>query len=162
MNTPTQRIQYVQHAGPAIHNWLAVENWVRASGIEHELFDLMKLRASQINGCVYCLDMHATEAFKHDIPPVKLLMLDAWEEAPGFTDRERAALAWTDAVTRIADGHVSDEVYDYVRAHFSEKEIAVLTVCVAQINAWNRAAISLRAQPAGEFASARIAIPATV
>jgi alkylhydroperoxidase family enzyme len=93
--------------------------------------------------------MHATDAFKRDVPPMKLLMLDAWEEAPNFTDRERAALAWTEAVTLIAEGHVPDEVYNLARTQFSEQELVALTVCVAQINAWNRMAISMRAHPAG-------------
>lgn len=157
MNTPTPRITYTQYAGGALHGWLAVEKFIGECGIEKTLIDLMKMRASQINGCAYCLDMHATDAFKENVPPIKLLMLDAWEEAPAFTDRERAALAWTEAVTRITDGHVPDAVYDIVRGQFSEKEVVALTVIAAQINTWNRVAISLRVPPAATMAEKLIA-----
>jgi AhpD family alkylhydroperoxidase len=156
MNTPTPRITYTEHANEAVQGWLQVERFLASSGVDHVLLELMRMRASQINGCAFCLDMHATNAFKRDVPPMKLIMLDAWEEAPNFTDRERAALAWTDAVTRITDGHVPDEIYNFARSQFSEAELVTLTICVAQINAWNRIAISMRAQPAGASADKRL------
>lgn len=157
MNTPTPRINYIPFAAGAMHGWLAVEKFIAECGIEPELIDLLKMRASQINGCAYCLDMHATDAFKQNVPPMKLIMLDAWEEAPGYTDRERAALAWVEAITRITDGHVPDDVYTLVRSQFSEQETAALTVIAAQINTWNRVAISLRAQPTGASKDKRLA-----
>ena len=107
----------------------------------------MKLRASQINGCAYCLDMHWKDLRAIGESEQRLYSLDAWEESPFYTDRERAALAWTEAVTRVSDEHVPDDVYDKVRIHFTEKELADLTVAIATINAWNRLSIAGRAVP---------------
>src|SRR5688572_33454980 len=121
-----------------------LEAYLKKSGLEHGLVHLSKLRASQINGCAYCIDMHWKDARALGESEQRLYGLDAWEEAPYYTDRERAALAWTEAVTRVADGHVPDAVYDTVRSHFSEKEILDLTWAVAAINAWNRLAIASR------------------
>ncbi len=111
---------------------LGLEQYLHQSGLEESLLHLIKLRASQLNGCAYCIDMH---------------WKDPWRECPFYTDRERAALAWTEAVTLITDGHVPDAVYDEVRPHFSEKEIADLTFAIATINAWNRLSIASRAVP---------------
>src|SRR5919198_2756433 len=105
------------------------------------LLELVKMRASQINGCAFCLDMHSKDARARGESEQRLYLLNAWREAPFYTERERAALAWTEAVTLITDGHVPDDVYDEVRAHFSEKELADLTLAVATINAWNRLSI---------------------
>ena len=126
---------------------LGVEKYVEASGLEQKLLDLVKIRASQINGCAYCIVMHTNEARKHGESDEWMHLLNAWEEAPIYTARERAALAWTEAVTKISQGHVPDEVYDVARHHFSEKELVDLTAAVIAINAWNRAAISFRATP---------------
>lgn len=126
---------------------LDMEAYLRASGLEIPLLHLIKLRASQINGCAYCLDMHWKDLRALGESEQRLYGLDAWRESPYYTDRERAALAWTEAVTLITDGHVPDSVYEEVRAYFSQKELADLTLAIATINAWNRLAIASRAEP---------------
>jgi AhpD family alkylhydroperoxidase len=113
-------------------------------GLAPELVDLILLRASQINGCAYCIDMHSKDLRASGETEQRLYLLDAWREAPFYNDRERAALAWTEAVTRVTDGHVPDEVYEQVRAQFSEEEIANLTLAVVAINSWNRLNIAFR------------------
>jgi AhpD family alkylhydroperoxidase len=107
----------------------------------------VKLRASQMNGCAYCIDMHWKDARAAGESEQRLYGLDAWEESPYYSDRERAALAWTEALTFISDHHVPDAVYEAVRPHFSEKELSDLTWAIAAINAWNRVAIALRSTP---------------
>jgi len=124
-----------------------LETYLHQSGLEPSLLLLIKLRASQINGCAYCIDMHWKDARANGESEQRLYGLDAWQESPYYTDRERAALAWTEAVTRVAETHVPDDVYEEVRPHFSEKELADLTLAVAAINAWNRLAIATRAEP---------------
>jgi AhpD family alkylhydroperoxidase len=124
-----------------------LETVVHESGLERSLLLLMKMRASQINGCGYCLDMHSKDARLEGETEQRLYLLDAWREAPMYSPRERAALAWTEAVTRLKDGHVPDEVYAQVREQFSEEEIVYLTLAVVAINGWNRIAISLGAVP---------------
>jgi AhpD family alkylhydroperoxidase len=124
-----------------------LETYLHQSGLEIPLLHLIKLRASQINGCAYCIDMHWKDLRAMGEKEQRLYGLDAWVESPYYTERERAALAWTDAVTRVADTHVPDDVYEQVRKYFTEKELADLTLAVATINAWNRLAISLRAEP---------------
>src|SRR5215468_3257951 len=111
------------------------------------LLELIKMRASQINGCAYCLDMHSLDARAVGETEQRLYTLDAWEETPFFTERERAALAWTEAVTLLSETHVPDDVYEETKKHFSEKEIVDLTLAVGMINMWNRLAISTRAVP---------------
>ena len=129
------------HLGPL--NQIAID----AGGIEKSLIELVKIRASQINGCAFCLDMHTREARALGETEERLHVLAAWHESPAFTDRERAALAWTDSLTDIADGHVPDEVYDEVKKLFSEKELAYLTAAVVAINGWNRIAVAFRFLP---------------
>jgi len=124
-----------------------LETYLHQSGLEPSLLLLIKLRASQINGCAYCIDMHWKDARANGESAQRLYGLDAWQESPYYTDRERAALAWTEAVTRVAETHVPDDVYEEVRPHFAEKELADLTLAVAAINAWNRLAIATRAEP---------------
>ncbi len=126
---------------------LGLEQYLHQCGLEEPLLHLIKLRASQINGCAYCLDMHWKDLRAIGENEQRLYSLDAWRECPYYTDRERAALAWTEAVTLITNGHVPDSVYEEVRPHFEEKELADLTLAVATINAWNRLAISGRAVP---------------
>jgi AhpD family alkylhydroperoxidase len=142
-----QRIDALKVAPDAYKAMASLENYVRQSGLDPRLLDLIKVRASQINGCAYCIDMHSKDARAAGETEQRLYELDAWREAPFYTDRERAALAWTEAVTLVSYGHVSDEVYETVRKQFSEKELVDLTVAVVQINAWNRFAISFRAVP---------------
>ena len=126
---------------------LGLEKYLHQCGLEESLLHLIKLRTSQINGCAYCLDMHWKDLRAIGESEQRLYSLDAWEESPYYTDRERAALAWTEAVTRVADTHVPDSVYEKVRKHFSEKELADLTLAVATINSWNRLSIASRTVP---------------
>jgi AhpD family alkylhydroperoxidase len=128
---------------------LGLESHVRRS-VDKKVLELVKVRASQINGCAYCIDMHWKDARAAGETEQRLYSLDAWRESPFYSDRERAALEWTEAVTLVAQTHVPDDVFDRVRAEFDEKELVDLTLAVATINAWNRLAISLRAVP-GEY-----------
>ena len=117
-----------------------------ARHVEPTLYHLIKMRASQVNGCAFCLHMHTDQALRHGETPQRLTALDAWEESPLFTDKERAALAWTEEVTLIADSGASKPAYDALKAHFSEEEIGWLILAIVQINSWNRLAISTRSQ----------------
>lgn len=143
----TTRFDYARLAPDAFRAMLALETAVKSSGIEPSLYELVKLRASQMNGCAYCIDMHTLDARAAGETEQRLYLLDAWRETPFYTERERAALAWTEALTFIAKGHAADDVYEQVRGHFSEPEIAALTFAVTVINAWNRLAISSRTEP---------------
>ena len=143
------RLQYAK-VSPGIYKaMLGLENHTNESGLERTLLDLVKLRASQINGCAFCLDMHWKDLRAAGESEQRLYSLDAWEETPFYTERERAALAWTEAVTLIANDRVPDEVYEEVRQHFSEKELADLTLAIIAINGWNRLAIAFRTVPGG-------------
>ena len=141
------RIDYLKSARGVYEAMLGLEKYLHQSGLEEPLLNLVKLRASQINGCAYCIDMHWKDLRALGESEQRLYGLDAWEEAPYYTDRERAALAWTEAVTNIRDGHAPDEVYEKARALFTEKELADLTLAIAAINAWNRLAIAARTVP---------------
>jgi AhpD family alkylhydroperoxidase len=141
------RFNYVKAAPGAYKAALGLEQYLRECGLEESLIHLIKLRASQINGCAYCLDMHWKDLRANGENEQRLYSLDAWRECPYYTDRERAALAWTEAVTLISTGHVPDEVYEHVRPIFTEKELCDLTLAVATINLWNRLAISARTVP---------------
>jgi AhpD family alkylhydroperoxidase len=123
---------------------LGLEEYVRNSGLEASLLDLVKTRASQINGCAFCIHMHTREARARGETEERLYLLDAWRESPLYSERERAALAWTEAITLIHETHAPDEVYEEVRRHFSEQELVDLTLAIATINVWNRMAISFR------------------
>ena len=146
------RIAYGQAAPAAAEGLLTLERYLAKSELGHTLLDLVKLRASQINGCAYCIDMHWKDARARGESEQRLYGLDAWRESPYYTERERAALAWTEAVTLVAATHVPDDVYEQARAQFSEKELVDLTTAVVAINGWNRFAISFRAVP-GEYQS---------
>ena len=125
----------------------ALESYVDGRGLERPLLELIKLRASQINGCAYCIDMHTKDARAAGETEQRLYELNAWRETPFYTDRERAALAWTEAVTLVSESHVPDEVYEEARRQFTEEELVNLTLAVVAINGWNRLAISFRAVP---------------
>jgi AhpD family alkylhydroperoxidase len=127
-----------------------LEAYLKQCGLEHNLLHMVKLRASQMNGCAYCIDMHWKDARAGGESEQRLYGLDAWRESPYYNDRERAALAWTEAVTNLHDGHVPDAVYDLARSQFNEKELADLTWVVAAINVWNRVLIAGRAE-AGKY-----------
>lgn len=141
------RIEYRKFAAEAQKSLFGLEKYIAESGLDHKLIHLMKMRASQINGCAFCIDMHSKDARALGETEQRLYELDAWRETPFYTERERAALAWTEAVTLVSETHVPDAVYDEVRKQFSEKEIVDLTLVVATINAWNRLAISFRSVP---------------
>lgn len=149
-----QRLSAADLAPEGYKALLNVEAYVRQCGLEKRLMHLVKMRASQINGCAFCLDMHAKDARRAGESEQRLYLLDAWREAPTYTPRERAALAWTEAVTRIADTHAPDDVYQALRQHFSDKEIVDLTIAIGMINLWNRAMISFRTPPAAETTKA--------
>ncbi len=141
------RLDYVKVAPDALKALSGLESYIRQCGLEKPLLELVRMRASQINGCAYCLDMHSKDARAAGETEQRLYGLNAWRETPYYTDRERAALAWTEAITLIAQNHAPDDVYDRVRSHFSEKEIVDLTCVVAAINMWNRASIAFRVVP---------------
>jgi AhpD family alkylhydroperoxidase len=134
----------------------SLDTYLSTSGLERPLLLLVQLRASQLNGCAFCIDMHWKDLRAIDETEQRLYGLDAWRESPYYTDRERAALAWVEAVTFIAEGHASDSVYEEVKPQFSEKELADLTLAVATINAWNRLAIAARLVP-GAYKAAEVA-----
>ena len=141
------RMNFYQAAPDAIKALSTLETQVQGSGLEQSLIELVKTRDSQINRCAYCINMHTQDARKRGESEQRLYLLNAWREAPVYTDRERAALAWTEAVTLISETHAPDDVYAEVRMHFSEAETVNLTMLIATINAWNRLAISFRAVP---------------
>jgi len=141
------RIEYAKAAPGAYKAMLELERYVRGCGLEPSLIELVKTRASQLNGCAFCIDMHTLDARAAGETEQRLYLLDAWREAPFYSERERAALAWTEAVTRVADAHVPDEVYASARERFSEEELVNLTLAVVAINGWNRLAIAFRSPP---------------
>ncbi|MBI4465131.1 MAG: carboxymuconolactone decarboxylase family protein [Acidobacteria bacterium] len=141
------RIDYKAIAPGAMEAMLGLESYVKHSGLEPSLLDLVKTRASEINGCAYCVDMHTKDARAAGESEQRLYSLSVWREAPFYTERERAALAWTEAVTQVAQGHVPDAIYQEVRQQFKEKELVDLTMAIVAINGWNRLAVSFRAVP---------------
>jgi len=144
------RIDYSKVAPGVMHAMLGLGKYLSVCGLEKTLVDLVNLRASQINGCAYCIDMHWKDLRAEGEKEQRLYGLDAWEESPYYTDRERAALGWTEAVTRLRHGHVPDEAFRNARRFFSEKELADLTLAVVAINGWNRLNIAFHA-PAGTY-----------
>ena len=143
----SERINYAKVTPEGYRAMSGLERYVRGSSLEPSLLELVKLRASQINGCAYCIDMHWKDARARGESEQRLYGLMAWRESPYYTERERAALAWTEAVTLIADSHVPDELYEEVRQSFTETELVNLTFALVAINGWNRLAISLRTEP---------------
>ncbi len=138
------RIDVDKVAPGAVQAMRELEEYVRSSGLERPLLELVKLRASQMNGCAYCVDMHTKDARALGETEQRLYAVTVWQEAPFFTERERAALAWTEAVTCVGYTHVPDDVYQKARQHFGEKELVDLTMAVIAINGWNRLAVSFR------------------
>ncbi|MBA2932909.1 carboxymuconolactone decarboxylase family protein [Sphingomonas sp. CGMCC 1.13654] len=142
----TQRVRNYYSLAPAgIKAMMDLEKSFADSGIEKTIQELVKLRASQINGCAFCIHMHTTDMRKMGESEMRLYMLNAWHESSLYTSRERAALAWTEALTRIADTHAPDADYEVLKAEFSDAEQVQLTLMIGAINAWNRLAIGLRA-----------------
>src|ERR1700739_657274 len=128
------RMNFFQVAPEPIKALTALEAAVQGSGLEQSLIELVKTRASQINGCAFCINMHTQDARKHGETEARLYLLNAWRESPGYSDRERAALAWTEAVTLISETHAPDDVYEEVRAPFSEAELGNLTILIGTVN----------------------------
>ncbi|MEO6773420.1 MAG: carboxymuconolactone decarboxylase family protein [Kofleriaceae bacterium] len=146
----TARIDYYTRAPKAMQAMRALELYVHDSSLEPALIELVKMRASQLNGCAYCLDMHSKDARAEGETEQRLYGLPAWREAPYYSPRERAALEWTEAITEIGRSRAEDEVYDRVREHFSEDELVTLTFAIVAINGWNRLAVGFRT-PAGTY-----------
>jgi len=141
------RLKYIELAPDGYQAMKVLEQYVHTCGVEPSLLELVKLRSSQINGCAYCIDMHSKDARAGGETEQRLYALSAWRETPFFTDRERAALAWTEAVTRVSETHVADEVYEEALKHLGERDLVDLTLAIVAINGWNRLAISLRTVP---------------
>src|SRR5215471_18615600 len=144
------RLEYRKFSQDALQAMLALEKYISGCGLDHTFVHLLKLRASQINGCAFCIDMHSIDARAAGETEQRLYALNAWRETPFFSDRERAALAWTEAITLVSSTHVPDDVYEEVCAHFTEKEVFDLTFVASTINAWNRIAVASRT-PAGTY-----------
>jgi AhpD family alkylhydroperoxidase len=149
MHVQMERLQQVDPANVerAMRAMLSLSGYEARCGLEPSLLELVKLRASQINGCAYCLDMHTKDARARGESEQRLYLLDAWRESPFYSERERAALAWTEAVTLVAESRVPDAVYEEVRRHFSDDEVLALTMAVVTINAFNRLNVALRTVP---------------
>jgi len=146
----THRINYMQQSPELFKKFIDFSNLVAKGSIEQSIADLVTIRASQLNGCAFCLDMHAKEAKMHGERELRLYHLPAWRESTLFVPRERAALAWTEILTRLPDGGVPDDIYERVRTQLSEKEISDLTFMVMSINGWNRVNVAFKMVP-GEF-----------
>jgi len=142
-----RRIDPEKAAPEVLRAMFALETAVNKMGLESNLVELVRLRASQINGCAYCIDVHSKDLRAEGESEERLYLLDAWREAPFYSDRERAALAWAESVTLIADDHVPDDVYEQARQQFTDDELAKLTLAVVAINGWNRLKIAFRAAP---------------
>jgi AhpD family alkylhydroperoxidase len=142
-----QRINYGRVAPEGLRALGELETYLRGSRLEPGLLNLVKTRASELNGCAYCLDMHTKDARAGGETEQRLYALPAWHETPFYTDRERVALGWTDALTLISQGPVSDTLYQEARRHFSEKELVDLTLALVAINGWNRLSIAFRTVP---------------
>lgn len=144
------RVDYMKVSPDAVRAQFGMEQFVRKSGLEHSLVELVKLCASYINGCAYCVDMHTNDALAAGETAQRLLAVPVWRETPFFTARERAALAWTETVTDVSRTGVPDEAYEQVRRHFDEAGVVSLTMAIITINGWNRLAITFRA-PVGTY-----------
>ena len=146
----SERLNYSKISPQGTAGLIQLEKYIHGCGLEPDLIELVKLRASQINGCAYCIDMHTKDARTNGESEQRLYAVSAWHEAPFYSERERAGLGWAEAVTLVGDTHVPDEVYAQARKHFSEKELVDLTLAIVAINGWNRLAISFRT-PAGSY-----------
>jgi AhpD family alkylhydroperoxidase len=141
-----ERLNYSKSFPEGVHALLNIEKAIRASGLEPSLLELVKSRASQLNGCAYCLDMHTKDARAAGETEQRLYVLPAWREASFYTARERAALAWTEVITNIQQGNAEDAVFEEARREFSESELVKLTLAITQVNTWNRISIGFRVE----------------
>ena len=137
-----QRLNYSSVAPESLKGMMELEKYVAASGLDKKLYELVKTRASQINGCAYCLDMHTKDARKIGETEQRLYLLNAWREAPFYSEKERAALEWTEALTQVAVHHISDALYEKTATYFDKKEMVALTMAIVAINGWNRLSIA--------------------
>ena len=152
----------LMHVNPGIiQAMLALERQVRKANLDERLLDLVRMRASQMNGCSYCLDMHSKDARANGETEQRLYGLSAWRETPYYSERERAALEWTEALTLVADSHVPDEVFERVREQFSEDELVHLSLAIVAINGWNRLNVAARTVPGGYVAGSLAKVHAT-
>lgn len=151
----TERIQYAKVVPDVYKTLLSVHAYLKHSGMDEKLLNLVYLRASQINGCAYCIDMHWKDMRASGESEQRLYMLNAWREWPEYTPKERAALEWTEAVTRLTDGNVSDEVYEIAHAQFKADELVKLTLAITAINSWNRMNVAFRTKAGGYQPPAR-------
>jgi AhpD family alkylhydroperoxidase len=140
-------IKYAKVAPDGIRTVNGLDNYVKQCGLEEPLLEVVRIRASQINGCAFCIDAHTKDARSEGESEQRIYCLSAWRETPFYSDRERAALAWTEAVTKISENQVPDDVYENAQAHFSEKELVDLTLAVIAINSWNRLAMCFNSPP---------------
>jgi AhpD family alkylhydroperoxidase len=145
----SQRIDLKKIPPEAMRGMYQLEQYIHSSALDERIVHLVKMRASQVNGCAYCLDMHSKDARAIGETEQRLYLLDAWEEAPFYSEKERAALALTDAMTKITEGHVPDEVWERAKSQFNEQELTALVITVTTINAWNRLAITTRVDVGG-------------
>lgn len=141
------RIDHRKASPGAMKAMFGLETYIHQCGLPENLLHLLKLRVSQINGCAYCIDMHSKDLRAAGETEQRLYLLDAWREAPFYSERERAALAWAEAVTQVTEGHVPDEIYEAARSHFSEADLINLTLAIVSINGWNRLSIAFRSVP---------------
>jgi AhpD family alkylhydroperoxidase len=141
------RLNPFKAAPKAYQAMSALQAYTASVGFEPRLLELVKMRASQINGCAYCLDMHSKDARAAGETEQRLYLLNAWQESPFYSERERAALEWTEALTKISEGHVPEEVYNRVKPHFSDEELANLSLAIVAINGWNRLSVAFRIEP---------------
>ena len=141
------RLNYSKVAPEGLKGLLEIEKYLAESGLDRTIFELVKLRASQINGCAYCLDMHTKDARASGETEQRLYLLSAWRETSFYSEKERAALEWTEALTLISENEVSDSLYRKVEEYFKEKELMALTMAIIAINGWNRLAIGFRTEP---------------
>ncbi len=147
MKTDRRRVNYTNIGNEGIAILSNLEKYIKGTGLESQLVELVKLRASQINGCAFCIDMHTKDARTQGESEQRLYGVSAWREPPFYSERERAALLWTEEITKISENHVPDELYEQVTRHFTEKELVDLTLAIITINSWNRLAISFRSPP---------------
>lgn len=140
------RLNYNEVAPGALRAMMGLEKYVHQSDLESSLVELVKMRASQLNECAYCIDMHSKDARKAGETEQRLYALSAWRETPFFSERERAALEWTEALTKLSSTHITDELYDSVKKHFSDEEMVVLTMSIIAINGWNRLGVGFRSE----------------
>jgi AhpD family alkylhydroperoxidase len=155
----TQRLNALEVAKGAMKAMYGLETYLAKCGLEASLLHLLKLRVSQINGCAYCIDMHWKDLRAGGETEQRLYMLDAWRESPFYSERERAALAWAEAVTLVTEGHVPDQIFEEARGQFDDAELADLTLAVVAINGWNRFSIAFRTVPGTYRAATAHALP---